>query len=850
MNIKDLPQNSYKVVQPAQTGSSGKVNVKDLPAGSFKVLSGETTSSDNEPKKEGYFKGLTNPQNPNGILPYEAIDKALAPTSLETNKDNNIGTTIKNDLKSATKFVAGVANFLDPVIIGKKIGEVVGGSINYGKELGQQAQSEKAVKDYISKLQETLIKARAAGKDTKNIERLIKENGGAPAPITLEQGISNYKKELPKAIYETATPAFIKKGVEAGKNATPEKLAENNFGKTGTGARIFEGIHAATQDLAEDPYQLAPYFLMAKGAIESKLPGVDKAISKTASPVIKVGEKIASVIPEAIKSPIKTYKASQVKAEAKVNDQIIKQRTNELENIENNYAKLRKNRDFSQDQNASSRQRVASTDVLVNAVDEAGTINTKKSGGAIEQYKKMTLDHAEGVVRKNLVRLNETVNLSKVESELTKAVYDSGLEGADLKNALNNVKKEISGYRLKADVNGDVPLALIHDAKISTTNGIDYNTPADVKAYRKAIARGLKKTVEKNSEFPVEDVNKALSPYLQDIKYLESLDGRKVKGGKLGKYFSQVTGTMIGGAMGSAIGGPIGSAIGGIAGREISGKMVSSNLSKTFGKESGRVAEQHPTIKKAVELGNTPPEPITINNYRVKESPRNQTYNPINKNAKSKAIISDTLPQTEKNVKLGTTAKPMDLKYRGTPEQGSVKVNDYRKDSRYPKYITPDLINRFKKVLDYKENANRPIDMGTKPVIKKVIPMGDMKVMGGIKKVTANDVPVEYANKSFEQIKDHTAELAKKGLEENQQALSINTENYYSSWNKTAQDSYKVFKKIFNAWKDNPEDFAQLTKTKAGSKLREQIYDVAKQMDVTEGEVFELFKDRLLNEGS
>lgn len=287
-------------------------------------------------------------------------------------------------------------------------------------------------------------------------------------------------------------------------------------------------------------------------------------------------------------------------------ESIIAKREAEIANIENNYAKTRKVNEFSNDAGVASRKRVASTDVLVNAVDKEGLIRTKQPGGAVDQYKAMTLDNAEGVVRDALEKEGATVDLNYVEKELERQVYKSGLQGKNLRSALNDVKKEISGYRLSADSEGKVPLTLIHDAKVDSYNSINFLTAPEVKANRKAVARGLKNVVERKSNFNVGEVNKELGKYLQDMKLLENLDGKRVKGGRLGKYFSQISGNIVGGIAGSAVGGPVGSAVGTVVGGELGARIRGNILSKMLGGEAGQAIEKSPILEKAIANNKLP----------------------------------------------------------------------------------------------------------------------------------------------------------------------------------------------------------------------------------------------------
>jgi len=333
-------------------------------------------------------------------------------------------------------------------------------------------------------------------------------------------------------------------------------------------------------------------------------------------------------------------------------EDIINKRVAELENISGNYAQLRKETNFNPERAKESVKRVASTDVLANAVDENGLIRTKQEGGAVDQYKAQTLDNAENVVRRNLERTQERVSLDEVQTRLENAVNNSGLEGADLKVALGKVKREIAGYKLKADEAGTIPLTLTHDAKIATTKKVrDFTTPSEIKTYEKAIGEGLKEVVEKNSTFNVREVNAELSKYLQDIKFLEQLDGKRVKGGKLGKYFSQISGNIVGGAVGTAVGGPVGTAVGTLIGGELAGKIKGSSLQKTLGGKTGNVALRNPKIQLAVDRVEGTNISNRINNPQLNNlGNRNAQYQTPNTISK-KSNIFKSISQKKANKK-------------------------------------------------------------------------------------------------------------------------------------------------------------------------------------------------------
>lgn len=396
----------------------------------------------------------------------------------------------------------------------------------------------------------------------------------------------------------------------------------------------------------------------------------------------------------------------KIKEQTRKTDQIISKRQQELANIEGSYATTRKANKFSKDQGYESRKRVASTDVLVGAVDNTGTIRTTQPGGAIDQYKAQTLDGAESTVRKNLVRLGEKVKPEVIQAELLKAIDESGLQGKDLTTARRNVAAEIAGYKLKADKQGFIPLELVHDAKISTTKQINYQTPPEVAAYRKAVAKGLKKTVENNSSFNTEQVNAEISKYLEDVKLLERLDGKKVKGGKLGKYFSQISGNMIGGIAGAAVGGPAGSAIGTIIGGELGGRIRGLQMEKSLGGRTGTTAEKSLILQKAIDTSNSPrlalpPRSSNLNtqigtgksinlprrsqssiDYSNSLGSRNTKYSKTT--TTNKAVISESKPQTTTTSSKLSPLEAEAHKYKSAEEfvksQGDTLYHGTKKD--------------------------------------------------------------------------------------------------------------------------------------------------------------------------
>ena len=292
---------------------------------------------------------------------------------------------------------------------------------------------------------------------------------------------------------------------------------------------------------------------------------------------------------------IQTYR--ETKASKNISDEIF--------NIENNYVKSQKANTFEYDSGKASRDRIAQTDVLSKIVNEDGKISIGSAKVAAKEYLKQTVDGSEGVVRNLLKKEGEKVNIGEVAKALTEKVYTSGLEGAALIKAIKGIKNELEGLKARADEFGNVELAKIHDAKISETQNINYKTDTTPTIrYKKAKASAYKELVEKKSKvkvegkYSIEDINKELGKYLSDAERIENLGGKGVKGSKLGKYTAQISGNIIGTAAGAAFG-PAGLLIGPIVGGEAAGFLKGKQMASTFGKPTGRVAEQSAMLERA-----------------------------------------------------------------------------------------------------------------------------------------------------------------------------------------------------------------------------------------------------------
>src|SRR3990172_7003629 len=253
-----------------------------------------------------------------------------------------------------------------------------------------------------------------------------------------------------------------------------------------------------------------------------------------------------------------------------------------LTQIEDNNAPVRNALAKYKKRGVDAKELLAQTDLLVDAVDDTGTLRTTQEGGAVSQLQDF-IKPQESVVSDILKREGKIVSLKDVEKSMVKNLDSSNITGADLIAARNKIKQEIAGLRIRADKEGNIPMWLVQDAKTYKYGNIDYMKPSS-KNTDKLIARTFKEIIEQGTESAdIRALNKELQAHYSVLGLLERLDGKKVQGGKLGKYFAQTVGSIVGSHFG-----PLGSIVGAEIGGRIRGAQMKSKLGKATGKGMGR----------------------------------------------------------------------------------------------------------------------------------------------------------------------------------------------------------------------------------------------------------------------
>lgn len=318
-------------------------------------------------------------------------------------------------------------------------------------------------------------------------------------------------------------------------------------------------------------------------------------VANVAKDVVGAGAKtVAKVIPEpkAIAETIRNSNRFTATPEVAIANQ-----AKDILKVEEKYQGMR-NTNIRQGASAEeSRLRIAKSNVLEGTVDDNGLIDTTE---AVKSYRAQNIDGYESVVKDILKAEGKTVDPRELRMDLRAGVLESGLEGATLLRALKGIDDHVRGLMARSQDGQTIPLTALQDAKTGEYRAINWQTKPNTATYKKTIARVYKETIENNSDADIKSINKELGKFYTDIERLEALHGKKVEGGRLGKYGAQVTGTVIGAGAGM-VGGGLGSAVGGIIGGEVMSRIKGASMAQTF-KRGVKGAPNESAILKQAKL--------------------------------------------------------------------------------------------------------------------------------------------------------------------------------------------------------------------------------------------------------
>lgn len=269
--------------------------------------------------------------------------------------------------------------------------------------------------------------------------------------------------------------------------------------------------------------------------------------------------------------------------------------TDALGNLEKQYKALQKVTAKAEAKGMEDPKAALSRSDLLTDVIHDGKIDTTESIKRVDDFLSNGDDGTpapESSVMKALAQEGKSIPLADVEAALMDEVNNGHFAGSSLVQAQNKVHSEMAGLALKADADGNIPLTELQNAKISTTTDLNYSDPGSQKL-AKSIGGAYRSLIEDSTDsVPVKELNQELSNYYLLREYLAALNGKTVKGGKLGGYFAKTIGGMAGAHFG-----PLGT----LFGASLAGKIQNALMSNTFSNTGGKPLEMSPLMQSTLE---------------------------------------------------------------------------------------------------------------------------------------------------------------------------------------------------------------------------------------------------------
>lgn len=259
-------------------------------------------------------------------------------------------------------------------------------------------------------------------------------------------------------------------------------------------------------------------------------------------------------------------------------------------------------------QNKQTAREIAETTDLRGTVTKEGTWDTTRPREQIQSR----IEPYESEGFNMLEKANESTNLARVENKLTEKLADIGVPKGEIRKT---VTAEMKDLKLSVDELGNIKLTELARAKTYAqrdANSARVKKETNTQMKKDAIARAYREAVLDATKTEVGKVWGEQAKLYRQLDFLQTLNGAKVEGGRLGKYFAEVGGYIGGAAVGTAVAGPVGT-IGGIfAGRAVARSIRSQAFTRKFS-GSRPVSEGRSAILERAKTENALPRRTKLN---------------------------------------------------------------------------------------------------------------------------------------------------------------------------------------------------------------------------------------------
>jgi hypothetical protein len=283
-------------------------------------------------------------------------------------------------------------------------------------------------------------------------------------------------------------------------------------------------------------------------------------ISKGAQLTQKVGGKVArataSVADDALGAVVDATKAT-VKApitatRAAATRRIVTQRRDAIKEFLNQSPVTKKLYTRTQKKGTDVPDIISQNDHYVPKVED-GKVLADEALDAVQA----DISPMNDIIHEVIVAERKGTSLQAFKQAAIRNIEDLKLRGDEYNRALANISRDFAVYEKQYGSKGTIPLQVVDEIKNAKYGQINWNNVDQLSADR-AISRAAKETVENNiTDADIRALNKEVGKLRDVQETLEKMQGRAVKGGRLGGGMARIVGAVAG-----ASGGPISSIIG------------------------------------------------------------------------------------------------------------------------------------------------------------------------------------------------------------------------------------------------------------------------------------------------
>lgn len=302
------------------------------------------------------------------------------------------------------------------------------------------------------------------------------------------------------------------------------------------------------------------------------------------------GTAIGAAIPAALETEKTVIDAAKAAKTALDPDTFVKKRTTAFKEL---FGGTVKTKNLETKMNAKGNDVasvLASDDRYVPQVID-GKINSDKAVSNVQDQ----IDPLAKIVRAVVEDEHKYAKVDDLKNLALSEIDDLKLRGSEYDRVRAGILSDIDFYakQFGTGENGDlIPLNVVDDIKIEKYKNINWNNP-ELLSVDRAISRAARKTVERSiTDVDVGGLNKELGKLYDAQEMLEALNGRAVKGGRLGKGFARLLGGVIG-----AKGGPAGSLAGSMTAEKVADIMQTNYFGNPLVKQAlGDIQKESPEI--------------------------------------------------------------------------------------------------------------------------------------------------------------------------------------------------------------------------------------------------------------